>query len=42
VPGTPEDLKFDQIISTLQEVVIDPEFEKTLTKFMRNHWGVLD
>lgn len=42
MPGTPEDLKFDQIISALQEIVIDSDFEKTLTKFMRNHWNVLD
>jgi hypothetical protein len=27
---------------TLQEIVIDPEFEKTLSSFMRNHWNIFD
>lgn len=42
VPRSAEDLKFDQIIMALQEIVIDPEFEKTLTSFMMSHWSILD
>ena len=36
-PRSAEDLKFDQIITALQEIVIDHEFEKTLSGFMKNH-----
>jgi hypothetical protein len=35
-------MKFDQIIMELQEIVIDPVFEKTLTSFMHQHWSILD
>ncbi len=41
-PRSAEDLKFDQIITALQEIVIDHEFEKTLSGFMKNHWNVFD
>lgn len=29
---------FDQIISELQEVLISPDFEATLSSFMKNNW----
>ena len=41
-PTSAEDLKFDTIISGLQEVVISPEFENTLSNFMRNHWHIFN
>lgn len=37
-----EDWLFDQIISQLQEIVIDPTFETSLSNYMRNHWGIFD
>lgn len=37
-----DDAKFDIIISELQEIVIDPHFEKTLGAFMKNYWGSFD
>lgn len=33
---------FDQIITQLQEIVINSEFEKSLSNFMRNHWHIFD
>lgn len=30
---------FDSIISELQEIVIDPYFEKTLDAFMKSNWA---
>jgi hypothetical protein len=42
VPRSAEELKFDQVVSALQEIVIDPEFEKTLSSFMKNHWSIFD
>lgn len=41
-PKSPEDMKFDQIIMEMQQIVIDPHFENTLTNFMSQHWGTLD
>jgi hypothetical protein len=39
---TAEDAKFDAIISELQEIVIDPQFEKNLGAFMKKYWGGFD
>lgn len=35
----PDDLRFDSIISELQEIMIDPHFEKTLDAFMKSNWA---
>ena len=40
--SSPEDLKFDQVISAMQEIVIDETFELMLTKFMYDYWYILD
>lgn len=37
-----EDWLFDQIITQLQEIVIDPAFETSLADYMRSHWGIFD
>lgn len=34
-----EDIKFDHIITELQEILIDPNFEKSLTTFMEDNWA---
>lgn len=37
-----EDAKFDAIISELQEILIDGQFEKILDGFMKKHWATFD
>lgn len=41
-PRSAEDGQFDVFISELQQIVIDPAFEKVLTQFMAHHWAAMD
>ena len=41
-PRSAEDAQFDLFIAELQQIVIDPAFEKVLTQFMAQHWAAMD
>lgn len=42
ISKTADDATFDLIIMELQDILIDPQFEKTLAGFMKNNWAIFD